>query len=128
MGSFRQCFAGEDMVEIMGSRDCGNSPKNQFAQDVAIALETGQVAPGMLSEDVVWTRDVPVNGREAVRQAISEQPDVSAVVIEHAISHGRVGMANGLVTLADGRRRRFSHVFDFTNTKGNCVAAINSYG
>jgi len=36
------------MVEITGSRDCGNSPKNQFAQDVAIALETGQVAPGML--------------------------------------------------------------------------------
>jgi hypothetical protein len=82
----------------------------------------------MLSEDVVWTRDVPVNGREAVLHAISQQPDVSAVVIEHAISHGKVGMANGQVVLAEGKRRRFSHIFDFTNTQGNCVAAINSYG
>ena len=121
---------GGDMVEITGSGDCGNSPKNQFAQDVAVALETGRIAPGMLSEAVSWSGpgEVRAEGIEAVRQALQERPEVSAIVIEHAISHGRVGMANGVTVLRDGRRRRFSHVFEFTSTKAACVAAISSYG
>ncbi|WP_257558148.1 hypothetical protein [Sphingobium sp. CFD-2] len=118
------------MVEITDSSDCGNSPKNRFAQDVAVALETGNPPTDMLSERVIWFRlhHDAVKGREAVLQAIREQPEVSSIVIEHAISHGRVGMANGLVIFTDGARKRFCHVLDFTNTKGNCVAAINSYG
>ncbi|SMC99197.1 hypothetical protein [Primorskyibacter flagellatus] len=29
------------MTEIIGSPDCGNSPKNKFVQDIAIVLEYG---------------------------------------------------------------------------------------
>jgi len=117
------------MIHITGSKDCGNSPKNLFAQDVAIALETGQIPSGMLSDDVVWRGLTArtLEGIDAVRQVLSKRPVVKALVIDHAISHGKVAMANGITTLADGTSRRFSHVLDFTNAKGNCVATITSY-
>lgn len=109
------------MVHVTGSQDCGNSPKNLFAQNVAIALETGEVPAGMLSDDVVW------HGLDAVRQTMAKRPAVQSLVIDHAISHGKAAMANGIATLTDGTIRRFSHVFDFTSAKGNCVATITSY-
>ncbi len=52
------------MVHVTGRQDCGHSPKNLFAQNVAIALETGEVPAGMLS-DVVW------HGLDAVRQTMA---------------------------------------------------------
>ena len=117
------------MVQVTGSSDCGNSPKNRFAQDVAVALETGRIAPGMLSNAVTWSGlgEAPAEGLVAVAQAMAGRTEVSAIEVEHAISHGKVGMANGVAVLADGTRRRFSHVFEFTNSKGTCVAAISSY-
>lgn len=39
---------------MQGSKDCGNSPKNKFAQDVAVALECGEAEPSAFSEDVIW--------------------------------------------------------------------------
>lgn len=117
------------MVHITGSEDCGNSPKNLFAQDVAIALETGQMPQGMLSDGVVWhgLAAKALEGIDAVRQAIAKRPVVTSLVIDHAISHGKVAMANGVATMADGTSRHFSHVFEFTTAKGNCVGMITSY-
>jgi len=117
------------MVHITGSKDCGNSPKNLFAQDVAIALETGEIPTGMLSDDVVWHGRATglIEGIAAVRQTMAKRPAVQSLVIDHAISHGKAAMANGIATLTDGTIRRFSHVFDFTSAKGNCVATITSY-
>jgi hypothetical protein len=31
------------------------------------------------------------------------------------------------VTLENGFTRRFCHVFEFTNTKANCISVIKSY-
>lgn len=117
------------MVHVTGSQDCGNSPKNLFAQNVAIALETGEVPAGMLSDDVVWhgLDAKALEGIDAVRQTMAKRPAVQSFVIDHAISHGKAAMANGIATLTDGTIRRFSHVFDFTSAKGNCVATITSY-
>ncbi len=42
------------MTQIQGSKDCGNSPKNQFVQDVAVAIECGDIMPEAFSEDVTW--------------------------------------------------------------------------
>lgn len=117
------------MVHITGSEDCGNSPKNLFAQNVAIALETGEVPAGMLSDDVVWLglAAKTIEGIDAVHRAMSKRPAIESIVIDHAISHGKAAMANGITMLADGTSRRFSHVLDFTNVKGTCVATITSY-
>ena len=117
------------MTQIQECRDCGNSPKNKFVQDVAISLEVGEVKSNVLDNDVVWygKTDKPIEGIKSVEEQLADQTKPSAIVIEHAISHGKVGAASGEVTLANGRKRRFSHVFEFTNTKAKCVASINSH-
>lgn len=117
------------MTQIEGSRDCGNSPKNRFVQDAAIALECGEAEAAIFGEDVAW--ELPssewITGREAVLAQVGSQPRPASLVVHHAISHGKVGAASGEVTLADGQIRRFCHVFEFTSAKGDRIAAVRSY-
>ncbi|WP_113154841.1 hypothetical protein [Nitratireductor sp. OM-1] len=117
------------MTQVQGSKDCGNSPKNKFAQDVAVALECGEAEPSAFSEDVIWenTSTEPISGKSAVLKHLRNRPTPSSVSVQHAISHGKIGSASGEVTFANGHTRRFCHVFDFTNTKANCVAVVRSY-
>lgn len=117
------------MTRIHGSRDCGNSPKNQFVQDAAIALEAGGGPGTIWSADVIWQgiADAPVAGRDAVAHLIAQRPAPAEIIIEHAISHGKVGAACGEITLTSGQKRRFSHVFEFTSAKADCIATIKSY-
>ena len=117
------------MTEIHGSRDCGNSPKNKFVQDIAIALETGEAVPQDFSEDVVWegASEEPINGRRALFQELARRTTPIAITVEHAISHGKIGSASGEAALGNGRSRRFSHIFEFTNAKANRVAVIKTY-
>lgn len=117
------------MVQIKGSRDCGNSPKNTFVQAVAIALETGEAREDIFDEDVAWLRPSgkEIVGREALFAELAARAIPVVLTFDHAISHGKVGAASGEVTLADGTKRRFSHVLEFTSTKANSVAVIKSY-
>lgn len=117
------------MTSVQVSKDCGNSPKNQFVQDVAIALETGELEIGMIDNDVSWygAGDDPIEGLKNFEQFLAGHATPSALVIDHAISHGKVGAASGEVMLANGHRKRFCHVFEFTNIKANCVATIKSF-
>lgn len=109
--------------------NCGNSPKNQFVQDVAIALETGQITSETLSETVVWLGPSPstLNGRTAIINHARSRAKPQTVRILSAISHGKVGMANGETTLKGGEVRRFCHVIEFTNSKATTVALIQTY-
>jgi hypothetical protein len=117
------------MTVVHGSRDCGNSPKNTFVQDVAVLLEAGPDCPDCLGEDVVWqgAADGEIEGRSAVKAWLARRPKPSRIVVEHAISHGRVGAASGEAVFEDGSVRRFSHVLEFTSVKANRVARIKSY-
>jgi hypothetical protein len=117
------------MTDILGSSDCGNSPKNRFAQDLAISIETGVIESGYLSVNIVWqgARNTPIEGRNAVQKELADRQKPAAIVIDRAISHGKVGAVSGELTFADGEMRRFSHVFEFTTAKANCVAVIKSY-
>ncbi len=117
------------MTRIQGSRDCGNSPKNQFVEDAAIALETGAGPATLWSTEVIWQgiAEDPISGRDAVSNLLARKPAPAEIVIEHAISHGKVGAACGETILVSGQKRRFSHVFEFTSAKADCIATIKSY-
>lgn len=117
------------MPRIAGSGDCGNSPKNKFVQDAAIEIESGRIVPAHFSENVIWERSTepPVRGRQALIPALATRTKPVAITVDHAISHGKTGAASGEVTLPNGEKRRFSHVFEFTNAKAVCVAVIKSY-
>ena len=117
-------------MRIQGSRDCGNSPKNRFVQDFAIAIESGDPVPDSVSETIVWegVSQEPITGSAAFAAALKRRRAPQGITIEHAISHGKVGAACGTVLGANGEERRFAHVFEFTNTKANCVAVVRTYG
>lgn len=118
------------MTEIIDSADCGNSPKNRFVQDIAIALETGAEQGDQFDENVAWARtpDEQITGRDALVAVVAAKQSPAKVIVEHAISHGKVGAANGEVILPNGQSYRFCHVIAFSSVKANCVTTIASYG
>ena len=73
------------MTEIIGSADCGNSPKNRFVQDIVIALEAGAGQGDQFDENVVWTRslDEQITGRDALIAALSSKQCPIRVIVEH---------------------------------------------
>lgn len=115
------------MVEIKGSNDCGNSPKNKLVEDIAIALEIGNVAPDLLGEGVVLDDGVHTSGRDAVCARLSTTAEPQSVRIEHVTSHGKIGAASGKTVLADGHTRRFCHMLEFTSVKAVQIAVISTY-
>lgn len=117
------------MTVVRRSADCGNSPKNAFVQNVAISLASGEFSPDIFSEEVVWcgADEATIEGKAALAKWLSQRKKPTEIEIAHAISHGKVGAANGTAILADGHKRRFSLVFQFTNSKANAVARIDSY-
>lgn len=117
-----------DRAEVIESADCGNSPKNTFVQRIAIALETDEADPETFDPSVTWETSAidQITGRTDFLHAIAARPMPMKVVIEHAISHGRVGAASGETIMANGDRRRFSHVLAFTNSRAKIVASLKS--
>ena len=117
------------MTEIKGSKDCGNSPKNKLVQDIAIGLAVGEIVPELIHDDIVWQRtgDEGVSGREDLMNMLVNQAAPESITVDHAVSHGKVGAASGEVVLANGHRRRFCHVIEFTSVKATCISAITSY-
>ncbi|SDD93897.1 hypothetical protein SAMN05421538_10371 [Paracoccus isoporae] len=117
-------------TKVEGSGDCGNSPKNRLAQEIAVGLETGGLSRDLLAEDVVWQRadGREIAGAEAVLAALSEVQAPRRVVVDHAISHGKVGAANGISTGRDGKARGFAHVIGWSSTSAKKVAVVRSYG
>ena len=114
---------------IIRSPDCGNSPKNGFVEDIAIALETGIYDLEAFDPAVIWSTSFTrqIVGRTAVLEALSPERTPAKVIVEHTISHGRVGAASGEVIRANGETSRFCHVLEFTSFRANRVARVKSY-
>jgi hypothetical protein len=118
------------MSEIIRSNDCGNSPKNKFAEDIALAIELRNVAflSEALAADASW--ELPdgslMKGADMLGHVFpaGEVPDV--LTIDHAITHGKVGAVNGTAEVR-GSVRRFCHVIDFSSTKCEKVRRLVSY-
>ena len=117
-------------TKVEGSGDCGNSPKNKLAQDIAVGLETGALSADLLADDVVWQGPdgKEIEGVEAVLTALGRVKAPKQIKVDHAISHGKVGAANGVTTARNGKARGFAHVIGFTSTSAKKVAEIWSYG
>jgi hypothetical protein len=120
-------------TQVIKSKDCGNSPKNLLVQTLAVSIEKADRAAFLrcVSDDISWAYPSrsPVVGRalaSGLLESVRSQAPLK-IEVEHAISHGRSGAANGTVQLASGVRMRFCHVIEFASAKGDCVARITSY-
>lgn len=102
-------------------------------EDIAIAILEGSQdhLRGLLAENVILhlADGTLVEGSEAANLYITKQirRSFDILKIDHAITHGRVGSANGLVTV-NGQKIGFCVVVDFVNTKADRLKAIKLYG
>ncbi|WP_193164865.1 nuclear transport factor 2-like protein [Microbulbifer hainanensis] len=120
------------MVEIFGSRDCGNSPKNKFIEKIGIALEVGdpEFFGEVLSEGVVWELDdgSVAEGEYISRRIKQIKNGITSINIDHVTSHGKVGSINGYVRDRKGKKTHFCHVIEFTSVKCSKINRVCSYG
>lgn len=118
------------MTEVSRSSDCGNSPKNRMAEDIAVALATQDTdfLSQVLDPGAHWSH--PGGTRttaEAILEQVASGGAPASLAIEHAISHGKVGAVSGSVVREAGRFG-FCHVIEFTSVKCSRVRRIDSYG
>ncbi|WP_332717453.1 hypothetical protein [Pelagibacterium mangrovi] len=119
------------MTRITRSGECGNSPKNAFAEDFAIALLTADADKlnNWLAAQcsALLPNGINADGTEAIMSAIGKiLPDIESLRIHHAITHGRVGAINGELVQTE-KTTGFALMLDFKTTKADSVAAIRLY-
>lgn len=111
-------------MKITKCADCGNSPKNDFVQSFCIALMKADIGfvSRSVAENIVWVigNKQPLIGMTPFLDAINQlkRKKKLALKIQHVMSHGKVGAANGTLRLQSGDEINFCHVFEFTNTTG----------
>jgi hypothetical protein len=121
------------MTKVQRSAECKNSPKNAFAEEVAVQLLTQgtDVVANIVTDDAVLGGDSEeaIEGREQILALIGRglEPDLETLEIHHAITHGKVGAVNGTMGLGDGSRRGFCFVLEFASTKADRVKRVQVY-
>ena len=115
--------------QVQRCADCANSPKNQRAEEIALALMgVGTLDPDHLSEAVGWDKSgaPAVMGHEAVLRGITPC-GASSIVIDQVVSHGKAGAVSGMLHMPDGQTRLFCHMIRFTSAAAKTVAHIVSF-
>jgi hypothetical protein len=115
------------MPEVIRAADCGNSPKNQRAEDIALALfGAGDLPEDMIAQDAVWDRaGGALSGREAILDAIAPE-GIVRIAVDQVVTHGRAGSVSGRITRA-GQTRLFCHVIRFSSASARQIAHIVSF-
>lgn len=119
------------MTKITGSKDCGNSPKNQFAEKVAVAIEKSdhKFITTELNDNAVWEQgsDTISGLADCIEQLAMNNIEPTEITIDHVVTHGKAGAVNGVSRHGKGAERRFCHVLEFTSVKCTTLARICSY-
>ncbi len=121
------------MVEIVRSGECRNSPKNAAMEAIAIAIfyDPDDCLRSFIADDA--SLHLPdgriINDENAAYLHIVQhmRHDFDVVTIDHAITHGRVGAANGTLEI-QGRVVGFCVIVDFANSKTEQFKVIKMYG
>jgi hypothetical protein len=122
------------MTNIICEEDCGNAPKGIQIRDFNIAFAKGE--PDLmlqhLTDTIVWNYvgDKVLEGIETVGDALrreAQQPKAEMTIFT-IMTHGKVGGANGVVTLSNGKQYHFSHIYKFSSAAKNAkIKGITSY-
>lgn len=121
------------MTKIISSPNCGNSPKMEFIKQFNIAFAEGNVAflTENVTDDIIWniTGDQKIEGIKAFTEELKKMQAVKAseLRIDQILSHGKEGVANGIMTMENGEQYAFSDFYVFQSAKGEKIKAITSY-
>ncbi|WP_136634580.1 nuclear transport factor 2 family protein [Pseudooceanicola onchidii] len=114
--------------ELSLAPDCGNSPKNARAQDVALALMgAGAIDPDLLAENAVWERPGgAVSGRAAILGALRRTRPPTRIEVDQVVTHGRSGSVSGRAARQEDERL-FCHVIRYTTAACREIAQLVSF-
>lgn len=121
------------MTTVQRSNDCKNSPKNAAAEELVVLLLTAALEPlsQRLTDDAILeiVGKSSAQGLEAILELVGseQEPDLTALRIDHALTHGKVGAVNGVLTTQDGTDRGFCAILEFATTKAERVQQIKFY-
>jgi len=120
------------MTRIYISKDCGNSPKNLFLQNLTVAFTKSdqEFLQASLAEDIYWNvlGERITHGRGNLLENLHWFDDeLEELTVQHALTHGKAGAVDGKGKLNTGKIFAFCDVYEFTDTKGTRVRAIASY-
>lgn len=120
------------MPKVNRSKDCGNSPKNKFAENIAIYIELSDSASlvEVLAQDAIWelADGASIKGDEVKGHIFASGEKPVSLTVDHVVTHGKAGAVNGTVEVKNGVLKRFCHVIEFSNTKCDRVRRLVSYG
>ena len=125
-------FGKRTMGQVIRSSECRNSPKNAAVEDIVVTMFTKpQDFKECLADDVTLhlADGTEIEGSDATVLYISRhvQRSFDILNVDHAITHGRVGAANGIVSI-NGRQTGFGVFVEFVNTKADRLKRIKLYG
>ena len=82
-----------------------------------------------VSEDISWhiVGDRYLQGKPAFLAALEQMKNhqVAELIIHKIITHGREGVANGELTMSDGKRYAYCDINEFSGAKGKGVRSIH---
>ena len=117
------------MVHIQRSTHCGNSPKNKKAEDLVIALESGdttQLAEALDTKAIWHSESKTLSSAQDILTHLQAKSLPESVHIDIVMSHGKTGAVNG--TRKKGSQSQgFCHLLEFTSATCKTIGRIVSY-
>lgn len=122
------------MTKIIAPENCGNSPKAFQLRDfnVAYAKQELQLMLDQLTDDITWhwVGEKTVTGKEEVAKELEAMmaQKVAEFTVQKILTHGKLGAADGTVTMQDGSSYGYCDVYVFSSAaKSAKIAEITSY-
>ncbi|MDJ0642701.1 MAG: hypothetical protein QNJ15_07775 [Erythrobacter sp.] len=110
------------MARIATTKDCGNSPKNLAAQELAIALEGGEFASVLLDEKSVWVQSDGRMHKGVSEIEVASRAERTNIAVHRVATHGKAGAVSGVT---DGEA--FAHILTYTTASAKRILRIESF-
>ena len=122
------------MVKVNVQPDCGNAPKKLFIRDFMIAVANSNTSSILdnVADDAEWEMvgARTFSGKDEIESGLGKilNDTVKEMTLISIITHGDEGSTSGTMTLTDGKRYGFCHVYVFNSHGKNAkVKHITSY-
>lgn len=116
------------MIKIIRSKDCGNSPKNKFVEELEIAFAKRDIEflLNNVTDDIHWNivGQKSVCGMDKLSEALkrsSRTSEVAEISIKHVVTHGKAGSVNG------ARRHKDGKTYDFLLSTNSVAPKAQTY-
>ena len=120
-------------TKIKIKADCGNSPKMNFLKEINIAFAESNLTflSDHVTDSIEWNivGEKLIVGKESFTDELEvmKSNEISELVLQQVLSHGREGAARGIITMNNGKMFAFSDFYEFNNSKGSLIKSITSF-